>query len=52
MPTEIIAQSLIFENQRSKFVSQHCPVIAVLSAFPLFVQDYYGVEELSKKLSR
>lgn len=52
MPTEIIAQSLVFKNQCSKFVSQHCPIIAVLSAFPLFVQDYYGVEGLNNKLSR
>ena len=49
-PKLIITQSDIFAQQLAKYVSQDCPKVAVLSAFPLFAQDYYGVETLNEKL--
>ena len=49
-PTELLVQSEVFRCQLEKYISQPCPVVAVLSAFPLFVQDYYGVSKLNEKL--
>ena len=50
MPKNIEAQSTIFENQYTKYINHKCPKVAVLSAFPIYVLDYYGVEGLTKKL--
>ena len=50
MPQNIEAQSTIFENQYTKYINHKCPKVAVLSAFPIYVLDYYGVEGLTKKL--
>lgn len=50
MPQNIEAQSTIFENQCTKYINHKCPKVAVLSAFPIYVLDYYGVEGLTKKL--
>lgn len=52
MPQNIEAQSTIFENQYTKYINHKCPKVAVLSAFPIYVLDYYGVEGLTKKLDR
>ncbi|MDH8701415.1 hypothetical protein M2138_000757 [Dysgonomonadaceae bacterium PH5-43] len=41
-PEDIITQSLIFTNQLSKFINREPPMVAVLSAFPIFIHDYYG----------
>ncbi len=49
-PTSISSQLLIFTKQMKKYISQQCPHVAVLSAFPLFVLDYYGCLRLKKKL--
>jgi len=49
-PTDIISQKDIFEKQQAKHISQDCPLVSVLSAFPLFLQDFYGVETLNSKL--
>lgn len=51
MPQNIEAQSTIFENQYTKYINHKCPKVAVLSAFPIYVLDYYGVEGLAKKLN-
>ena len=51
MPQTIEAQSTIFENQYTKYINHKCPKVAVLSAFPIYVLDYYGVEGLIKKLN-
>lgn len=51
MPQNIEAQSTIFENQYTKYINHKCPKVAVLSAFPIYVLDYYGVEGLTKKLN-
>lgn len=48
MPQTIEAQSTIFENQYTKYINHKCPKVAVLSAFPIYVLDYYGVEGLTK----
>ncbi len=44
-PSNIIEQINIFENQKLKYININNKV-AVLSAFPLFLLDYYGVEKL------
>lgn len=49
-PVELMEQSEIFEAQLNKYISQQCPVVAVLSAFPLFIQNYYGADRLNKIL--
>ena len=50
MPKDIVAQSAIFESQYTKHINHKCPEVAVLSAFPIYVLDYYGVETLTRKL--
>lgn len=40
-PTENYSQSLIFMNQREKYIDIDS-TIAVLSGFPVFIFDYYG----------
>lgn len=51
MPSTPIPQDEIFEYQLMKFISQECPLVSVISALPLFVLDYYGVEYLNDKLN-
>jgi hypothetical protein len=41
-PNKIIEQIKIFENQKEKYINVNNKV-AVLSAFPLFLLDYYGI---------
>ncbi len=43
-------QNTIFAKQLKKHISHKCPEVAVLSAFPVYVLDYYGVEGVKKKL--
>lgn len=42
LPEELVSQLEVFEKQLEKYIGQSCPKVAVLSAFPLFVLDYYG----------
>ncbi len=49
-PQSLLSQEEIFEGQKRKYICQHCPHVAVISAFPMFVQDFYGVETLNEKL--
>ena len=51
LPIQIESQSVIFSKQLEKYINHKCPKVAVLSAFPIYVLDYYGVETLIKKLS-
>jgi hypothetical protein len=46
-PNQIIEQAAIFNHQKVKFIVPDKKV-AVLSAFPLFLLDYYGVEKFKK----
>ena len=49
-PSSLIDQYEIFLKQVEKHISKECPEVAVLSAFPLYVLDYYGYIEVKKKL--
>ena len=49
-PEEFVVQSVIFERQLAKYIRQSCPQVAVLSAFPLWIFDYYGSEGTKEKL--
>ncbi len=46
-PTKIIEQLNIFNNQKLKYIDTENKV-AVLSAFPIFLLDYYGVDKFNK----
>ena len=46
-PNDIINQKIIFENQLNKYINQD-KTVGVLSAFPVFLHDYYGNEEIKK----
>ncbi|WP_291135176.1 hypothetical protein [Flavobacterium sp. UBA7663] len=48
-PTQLYSQSIVFSNQLSKYIKP-TSTVAVLSAFPVFLHDYYGNEELIKRL--
>lgn len=48
-PAEIVDQLTIFNKQLEKHISTD-KTVAVLSAFPIFLHDYYGNEELKKRL--
>lgn len=50
MPKQIETQKTIFEKQYEKHISHKCPEVAVLSALPIYVLDYYGVTELKDKI--
>ena len=50
LPIQIELQSVIFSKQLEKHINHKCPKVAVLSAFPIYVLDYYGVETLKNKL--
>ncbi len=49
-PSHLEPQLNIFKKQLENYIIQDCPKVAVLSAFPLFVLDYYGCEALKQKL--
>lgn len=49
-PQTLPSQSAIFGKQLEKHINHRCPRVAVLSAFPLFVLDYYGCTEIKKRL--
>jgi hypothetical protein len=41
-PDRIENQHTIFSNQLTKYIDKRCPEVSVLSAFPVFIHDYYG----------
>ena len=49
-PQKAESQQDIFSKQLEKHINQKCPMVAVLSAFPVFIHDYYGTLN-TKKLS-
>ena len=51
IPLKTEPQSSIFSKQLEKHINHKCPEVAVLSAFPLYVLDYYGVEGLRRKMT-
>ncbi|MDY0315980.1 MAG: hypothetical protein GX793_04915 [Bacteroidales bacterium] len=48
-PNELLSQILTFSKQLEKYINPNS-IIAVLSAFPLFLHDYYGNEEIKRRL--
>lgn len=50
LPIQIELQTVIFSKQLEKHINHKCPKVAVLSAFPIYVLDYYGVETLKNIL--
>lgn len=50
LPNKIESQELIFDKQLDKHILHKCPKVAVLSAFPVYVLDYFGADTLKKKL--
>ena len=51
-PEKTELQSTIFESQLEKHINHKCPMVAVLSAFPIYVLDYFGIETTKKKLDK
>jgi len=49
LPNAIIDQLTIFKKQLEKY-KQLDQTVAVLSAFPILLHDYYGNEELKKRI--
>lgn len=43
-PSKLIQQDIIFKNQKSKFINTKS-LVGVLSAFPVFIHDYFGNEK-------
>ena len=43
-------QNTIFSKQLEKHINHKCPEVAVLSVFPVYVLDYFGVEGVMRKL--
>lgn len=51
LPTSLMSQEVIFSRQLEKHICHKCPEVAVLSAFPLYVLDYFGCERTIEKLN-
>lgn len=49
-PSSLCSQRTIFNKQKEKYIDKKCPMVAVLSAIPLYLLDYYGCSRLSEKL--
>lgn len=49
LPDELISQFFIFTHQNDKYITPHS-IVATLSAFPVFLHDYYGNEEIKKRI--
>ena len=45
-PSDNHSQLKIFDSQLQKYISSPCPVVSVLSGFPAFALDYYGVAHM------
>lgn len=50
-PNEIIDQLTIFNKQLEKYINTD-QTVSVLSSFPVFLHDYYGNEELRKRVKQ
>lgn len=46
MPSDLISQESIYQQQLIKHINHKCPQVAVLSAFPMYVLEYYGTERI------
>lgn len=52
LPTSLMLQEDIFSKQLEKYIGHKCPRVAVLSAFPLYVLDYFGCNRTIEKLNQ
>lgn len=50
LPISLISQEDIFSKQLENHICHKCPEVAVLSAFPLYVLDYFGCGRIAEKL--
>lgn len=48
-PIKTETQNTIFGKQLAKYINHKCPEVAVLSALPIYVLDYFGAEVLKRK---
>lgn len=51
LPSSLISQEAIFLKQLEKHICHKCPEVTVLSAFPLYVLDYFGCKRTIAKLN-
>ncbi len=51
-PRKIEGQMNLFNSQLDKYINKQCPEVAVLSAFPVFIHDYYGNSRTKDIVSR
>lgn len=51
LPLKIESQLNIFIKQKEKYINHKCPTVGVLSAFPVFILDYYGCEKTTNILN-
>lgn len=51
LPTSLLSQENIFSKQLEKHICHRCPKVAVLSAFPLYVLDYFGCDKTNRILT-
>lgn len=49
-PNILYSQSQVFEKQLEKYIRKKCPKVAVLSALPMFILDFFGCEKTKEKL--
>ena len=50
LPSKLYSQQIIFSQQISQYIKPYL-TIAVLSAFPIFLHDYYGNEEMTNRIN-
>lgn len=50
-PSNVIDQLTIFNNQFKKYINID-KTVAILSAFPVFLHDYYGNNEIKKRIEQ
>ena len=51
LPTSLLSQEKIFSKQLEKHICHKCPEVAILSAFPLYVLDYFGCNKTNEMLT-
>ena len=50
LPDSLITQTNVFSKQLEKHICHKCPEVTVLSAFPLFILDYFGCARTIERL--
>lgn len=52
LPDHLLPQDTIFSKQKEKHILHQCPEVAVLSAFPLYVLDFWGCKRTKAALNK